>query len=66
MGNLAVLVTMALLTASSAWAQATPPSSTPGEPGSPPWLESYWLIILIFAVVAAALGYFTFRKRRSR
>jgi heme/copper-type cytochrome/quinol oxidase subunit 2 len=66
MGLLAILTTFVYLAASSAWAQATAPSSTPGEPGSPPWLQSYWLIILVFAVVAAALAYFTFRKKQGR
>lgn len=66
MGLLATLTTFMCLAVSAAWAQTTAPSSTPGEPGSPPWLQGYWLIILIFAVVAVALAYFTFRKRRGR
>ncbi len=61
MGKRAALVSTMLLTASLAWAQ-----TTPGEPGSPPWLPSYWLIILIFAAVAAAIWYFGVHKRRGR
>ena len=71
MSKLTALTSFLFLIGSSAWAQ-TPPATPGGTPGAPPagdaaatgGIMDYWWIILMVALVAAAIWYFSRGRNR--
>jgi len=67
MRQLTALIGFLLLSASSAWAQATPgspPATGPAETGQTGGFADYWWIVLLAIIVIAAIWYFASRRTR--
>jgi sterol desaturase/sphingolipid hydroxylase (fatty acid hydroxylase superfamily) len=65
MNHLTAFLTLALLTASAAWAMSSTQQGQGVPVGTGPGFADYWWLIIIVIVVAAAIWYYTRRNRTS-